>query len=127
MNEEEFNEAFDRVARTPDGLLIYRFLQMRVLGVLAEHAPLESALRGEHAVRKFASELMGRMAKGIDESDGRTDRNRSPSERTVVIRRASAQRAPGRVTAREWLAADSELSSLLAAAPTPPDGDTSGA
>jgi len=112
IDENQFDEALDRIARTPDGVLLYRFLQTKLMGTIAEHAPKQSALRVEHGERRFAQMLMARMAKGIDESGGRTDLSNSrASERTVVIRRgAQPVRTGQRLSARDFLRAnDTEL------------------
>lgn len=100
ISDNELNQALDRIARTPDGELLYRHLQKSLMGSLDDHAPSESALRTEHGRRKFAAELMAKMAKGIDQSGGHT--NTSRTERTVVFRaRESGARAkPG--SFREW-------------------------
>lgn len=85
--DKDINEALDRIARTADGELLYRFCQKTMMGILDDHAPDESALRTEHGRRRFAAELMAKMAKGIDGSDGRTDSSGTrASERTVVFR-----------------------------------------
>jgi hypothetical protein len=102
ISDDELNQALDRIARTADGELFYRYLQKGLMGSLDEHAPSESALRTEHGRRRFAAELMAKMAKGIDESGGHT--NTSRTERTVVFRaRESAVRATPR-RFREWAA-----------------------
>lgn len=120
ITDDEIDAALDRIARTPDGVLLYRFLQMTLMAALAEHAPKQSALRVEHGQRRFAAKLMAKMVKGIDESGGRTDINRIPSERTVVIRRAEPRAVAGRLSAREWLrTTDPELPAALASASGP--------
>lgn len=87
IDDKDINDALDRLARTADGELLYRFFQKTLMGTLDAHAPDESALRTEHGRRRFAAELMAKMAKGIDESGGRTDSSsRGASERTVVFR-----------------------------------------
>jgi hypothetical protein len=63
-------EAIDRIARTPDGAVLYVFLQRRLMGF-----PISTkagALRADHGERTFAAKLIGLMAKGIFESGGRT-------------------------------------------------------
>lgn len=101
ITDEELNQALDRIARTADGELLYRYLQKILMGSLDEHAPSESALRTEHGRRRFAAELMAHMRKGIDESGGHTDSKRS--ERTIIFRaRESVARAKPR-SFGEWV------------------------
>ena len=88
IDDEQLKLAIDRIARTADGELLYRYLQKTLMGVLAEHGPADCALRTEHGRRRFAADLMAMMAKGIDESGGRsdTDTGGKSSERTVIFR-----------------------------------------
>lgn len=95
IDDKDLDEAIDRIARTRDGELLYRHFQKTLMGTLDDHAPGESALRTEHGRRRFAAELMAKMAKGIDESGGRTDSSSRASERTVVFR-AREPRASGK-------------------------------
>lgn len=105
IDDNDIAQAFDRIARTPDGETIYRHFQKRLMGTLADHAPEDSALRTEHGMRRFAAELMAMMARGIDESDGR---NSSPgdraTERVVVFRTRPRTGGNQHVSAREHLA-----------------------
>jgi hypothetical protein len=64
------HEAIDRIARTPDGAALYVLLQRRVMTISV--APTDSALRADEGERRFASQLIGLMAKGVFESGGRT-------------------------------------------------------
>ena len=71
IDDTELHAAWDRVARTPDGHLIYLHLQRRLMAV----APFEDSgtlprIEGE---RIFAAKLIGLMAKGIAESGGHSD------------------------------------------------------
>lgn len=68
--QQAIHEAIDRLARTPDGAMLYVYLQRRLLEVLPT-ADL-SALNTHHGERMFAFRLTGLMAKGIIESGGRT-------------------------------------------------------
>ena len=102
IDDNQINEALDRIARTPDGELLYRFMQKTLMGTLAEHDPADGALRTEHGERRFAQRLMAKMAKGIDDSGGRTDSS-SPSERTVVFRARESKRVAGHVNVRDYL------------------------
>lgn len=107
INEQDMIEAFDRIARTGDGQIAYRYFQKVLMGFLDDADPSPGALRENNARRKFASELMGLMSKGIEES-GRS--STAASERPVVIVRRSATAVNARVNARDFLLAnDPEL------------------
>lgn len=67
--DEDMENAIRRIALTADGELQYRYLQKRLLGVLVSTD--SGALLSDNGERKFASRLMGLMAKGIDERGGR--------------------------------------------------------
>jgi hypothetical protein len=115
IDNQQIDEAIDRIARTPDGELFYRFLQMRIMGILADPAAPDSALRIEHGRRSFAAELMAKMAKGIDESGGRTDSSSRASERTVVFRAREPRAASSPRDARGFLRAnDPEYARIVA-------------
>jgi hypothetical protein len=91
---EQFHNAIDRLARTEDGRSLYLFLQRRLMGVSG--ATDDGALRLDNGERSFASKLIGLMAKGIQESGGRTS-----SEQPVVFavagpRAVSGARGAGR-------------------------------
>jgi hypothetical protein len=68
IETDEIREAIDRIARTPDGHLLYRFFQKTLCAVAAGNVD-DGALRQHEGRRRFASEMMGLMAKGIDDSD----------------------------------------------------------
>lgn len=68
--EQAIHEAIDRIARTPDGAMLYVHLQRRLMSISVADA--EGALRLDQGERTFASKLIGLMAKGIFESGGRT-------------------------------------------------------
>lgn len=105
INDDDITQAIDRIARTQDGELLYRHLQKILCGVV-RGAP-DHTLR-EHVGRQIlASDLMGLMAKGIDESGGRTSTSSdatgsSASERPVVfaprahVEPRTIQRGPAR-------------------------------
>lgn len=71
ISEEEMAAAIDRIARTEDGRLLYLWCQKRLCAVTASTDG--GALNEDNGERSFAAKLMSRMAKGIDESGGRTD------------------------------------------------------
>ena len=61
-------DALDRIARTLDGILLYRYLQKVMMSVVTPSAP-ERALPVNEGRRSLAAELMGHMAEGIGEND----------------------------------------------------------
>ena len=69
MSEElttpEINEAWDRIARTRDGQMIYRHL-MRLVMATADD---DSALPRHEGARNLARNLMALMAEGIADND----------------------------------------------------------
>lgn len=98
ITDDDINKAWDAVAHTLDGALIYAHLQKIAIGRLSGD-PSDSALRADHGRRSLAHELMGLMAKGIDESGGRTD---SPgSERASARPLVFSVREPVAVSRRE--------------------------
>jgi hypothetical protein len=96
ISDKDFFEAFERIARTDDGHLIYLYLQKTLCAVETD----ERALPKGWGRRSYASELMGLMAKGIEESGG-TSRN-TP----VVFARREPVAIHSRVTARDFLRAN---------------------
>lgn len=106
ITDEDMHQAIDRIARTPEGAVFYRYLQKAICAFLPGEAS-NRALRQNEGRRSFAAELMGLMAKGIDESGGRTDLPADDagraSERPVVFR--SVPRPVGRSheSNRDWL------------------------
>lgn len=71
IGDKELQEAWDRVARTSDGKMIYLHLQRRLMGVMTGGD--SCTLRADNGERKFAAKLIGLMAKGISESGGLSD------------------------------------------------------
>lgn len=70
ITDEMMHGALDRIARTPDGEMFYRWLQKRLMGVPAD----VGALPQEHGARMLASSLMGLMTQGMQDTHaGRTD------------------------------------------------------
>jgi hypothetical protein len=61
-------EAMDRIARSADGQMFYRFLQKVLCETLADGAS-DGALREQEGRRRFAAQLMANMAEGIQDSD----------------------------------------------------------
>lgn len=68
IDQKDCREALDRIARTPDGLLLYRYLQRICLGITPASAP-KRALPVNEGRRTFAAELMAHMAEGIGDND----------------------------------------------------------
>ena len=95
ISEEDMREAIDRIARTHDGQLLYRYFQQSLSGVPTNAN--DSALREHNGRRSFAAELMGLMAKGIEESGG-TD----ASKRPIVFTRKQPDAGGRHVTARDY-------------------------
>lgn len=119
ITEADMFNAIDRIARTTDGLLLYRWLQNKRLEVFY-HGP-DSALRSHEGERILASTLMFRMQEGIDASGGRIDSagDGKPSERPVILAgRKSVKR--DRINYRDWAAEhDPELQSYRDRNPDP--------
>jgi hypothetical protein len=66
IDNKDIQEAWDRIARTPDGLIIYRHLQRIVMGTAG---PEDSALPRLEGRRRLAADLMAYMAEGIQTND----------------------------------------------------------
>jgi hypothetical protein len=71
LTDQDMRDALDRVARSSDGVLLYRYLQKTLCAVTTDSMP-EGALRRNEGRRSLAAELMGLMAEGI-RSSGRAD------------------------------------------------------
>jgi hypothetical protein len=84
ISDDDFKQAFDDMARTPAGRLVYLHLQRTLCQLCPSDQP--GALRRHEGRRTFAGELMAMMAKGIEQSGGS-----DPSERPAVF--AVRQRA----------------------------------
>ena len=65
---DDFKQAMDRIARSTDGGVLYRYLQKVRMGVTPLDAP-ERALPMNEGRRSFAADLMAFMAEGIADSD----------------------------------------------------------
>lgn len=68
INGEDVKTSLDRIARTTDGQVLYRYLQKIRMGITPAAAP-ECALRANEGRRSFAADLMAFMAEGIADSD----------------------------------------------------------
>lgn len=84
ITDEMMREALHRLGMTPDGELFYRWLQKELMGVMATENL--SALQTHNGRRTLARDLMGLLAKGIEER-GRTESNHNAgaSSRPVVF------------------------------------------
>jgi hypothetical protein len=67
IENQAIHEALDRIARSGDGNLLYRFCQKVVCEICLD--PSDGALRQHEGRRRFAAELMAHMAEGIQDSD----------------------------------------------------------
>lgn len=67
IDHQRFKDAWDRIARTEDGQLIYRHLQRIRMGMAPSLE--DGALRHCEGRRSLAADLMAHMAKGIEQSD----------------------------------------------------------
>lgn len=97
IEDKDIAEAVDRIACTADGEILYRYLQQIAHEVITTSN--DGALREHNGRRRFASDLMVLMGKGIDASGGRNG-----TERPVVFARRDAAVAVKRKSVREWLA-----------------------
>lgn len=86
ITQDEIEAAIARLSRTPDGALLYLYLQRRMMAKPGSDDPTESALRVDFAQRRFASELMGLMTKDF-QSDGPSEPNFPGGERPIVFAR----------------------------------------
>jgi len=68
IENTQMQEAIDRIARTPDGLLLYRLLQKVLCGTVAVQHD-HSALQFHEGRRTLARDLMAFMSEGIAEND----------------------------------------------------------
>ena len=66
IEPKDIQEAWDRVARTQDGLIIYRHLQRILMGTANSD---DSALPRLEGRRRLAADLMAYMAEGIADND----------------------------------------------------------
>ncbi|MGD1017293.1 MAG: hypothetical protein ABR863_12775 [Roseiarcus sp.] len=67
VTKEDLDLAIDRIARTPDGVTLYLYLQKILCGVVTDNS--ERSLQQDHGRRSFARDLMALMADGIALSD----------------------------------------------------------
>jgi len=100
MSEEielqQIKEAWDRLARTRDGLVVYRHLQRIRLGLAPENVP-DGALPRLEGRRSLAADLMAFMSEGIAEND-------RSCITFAVARPSPVSGASGTDARRKWLA-----------------------
>lgn len=94
MTDDDLAKSIDRIARSGDGRDLYLFLQKTVCD-LAPGECTDGALREFEGRRRFASELMAMMAKGIIESGGRDNQ-------PIVFGRPERAASSGQLSAREY-------------------------
>jgi hypothetical protein len=96
ISTDEINEAWDRIARTPDGAIIFWHLNKLAMALAAD----VSALPAHEGGRILARNLMSLMARGIVDSD-----------RYVIAITPGSSAEPGAGTRtdarRKWLAEQS--------------------
>ena len=68
ITSDDIADVMDRIARSPDGQLLYRYLQKVRMGLAPVDAD-ERALPRFEGRRSFAADLMAHMGKGIADSD----------------------------------------------------------
>lgn len=85
--QKEIQDSIDRIAMSADGRNLYVFLQRRLMKLPDPNS--RGALRLNLGERRFASELIGLMAKGIADSGERTSSSStggsSGAEQPVVL------------------------------------------
>lgn len=67
VDDAQLAAAIDRIARSEDGLSLYRYCQKRLSSITLAGSSNELVQRNEGA-REFAGALMGLMAEGVDYS-----------------------------------------------------------
>ena len=74
ISDDDMTSAIDRIGTTPDGELLYLWLQKRLNRVA--HTTEPGALQQENGQRILAAELMGHLSTGINEAHAgiRSDR-----------------------------------------------------
>ena len=97
ITDEDMHKAIDNIARSADGQLLYLYFQ-KTLCSISTSPDVECALPEHNGRRKYAAELMGLMAKGIEESAGSRT-----ADRTVIFARREPGASNRHVTARQFL------------------------
>ena len=96
IESKDIAQAWDRVARTQDGLIIYRHLQRILMGTANSD---DSALPRLEGRRRLAADLMAFMAEGIADNDRACV--------TFAVAKPIAGAITGTDARRKWLASQS--------------------
>ncbi len=96
ITDKELHDAWDRIARSSDGKLIYLHLQRQLMAVTTSTE--DGALPRLEGQRIFAAKLIYLMAKGIEESAGSSDFNIYTFAGAGALAVSSARGAGRRVT-----------------------------
>ena len=96
IESKDIAQAWDRVARTQDGLIIYRHLQRILMGTANAD---DSALPRLEGRRRLAADLMAFMAEGVADNDRACV--------TFAVAKPVAVAGTGTDARRKWLASQS--------------------
>jgi len=96
IENKDIAQAWDRVARTQDGLIIYRHLQRILMGTANAD---DSALPRLEGRRRLAADLMAFMAEGVADNDRACI--------TFAVAKPVAVAGTGTDARRKWLASQS--------------------
>lgn len=99
VEDEHLRGAIDRISRTPDGRMLYLFLQKTLSSFPVTDGSVD-ALRDHNGRRMFAHDLMAIMAAGIRETHG----GRDPTDGPITFAGPKPVAVSGRTSARDWLA-----------------------
>jgi hypothetical protein len=112
LTDRDLREAVDRIARTADGIYLYRYLQ-KVLCAITSETANECALRRNEGRRSFAAELMGLMAEGLRDSGSAADTPVTfalAGARSVARPHGAARRVTADTFVSGWDGADADSS-----------------
>jgi len=98
IDNERIKDAWDRIARTQDGVIAYRHLQRIRLGIVTATADL-GALQINEGRRSLAADLMAFMAEGVADNDRACI--------TFAVAKPVAVAGTGTDARRKWLASQS--------------------
>ena len=91
--EKLMHEAIDRIARSPDGRVLYLYCQRRMMA-LTTTGDIGTLQRSE-GERTFAARLISLMATGISESGGRTSSGSGDTTEQPIVFAVPKPRAVG--------------------------------
>lgn len=105
ITEDDKLKAIARIARTPDGVLLYLWLEKQLLGVPGTIDP--HGLTVHHGERRFAAQLMGLMSEAIAEQavDGRDSLTGAGLDTRPIVFATRQPAGTKRLSPREYLAA----------------------